>query len=623
MTREKPSSRGLFFILLLAGALLPSLVLPGLMFGNKVSQLVWTLVFLDLIVVGVLLQRQPLEFSAGWLDGLIGVILFLPLAANLGKPLICAVILTFSLLFLLAHFFLSSRQVAFVLAGTALVAALIGLADCWSFKIGLIPSLSEGYPGRLVGSFGQPNLFGCFLLLGLLGYLNILYVQGRTRFLNFAPIIVIGAAIFLTGSRAVSLALILSLMVVLLLVHRREELRLHLKFFTMTGVALMLSYLLATGVFQAETEVAFNPASETGLSRSITQVANMQGDQSAYQRFNYWFTAILMAKDHPLTGVGVGAYKHHVGDYMLPAAEKLHLTYDSFEQTLWPHNDFLHVLAEAGLPVFVLVLVLFIAIIIRTLRSWSNETLFLFAGFLAFSVCMMLGHPLRYPATTFAFVLVASQIFPRCQRRIILSTRSFLSCCVPVLLFIHLFLGWHVYDMSRLGRGFNAMVESKEKTVEGYSKIEQQWLLGSLEDDIHGWFFRDRLLTTLSQKAFFKDDRELAAYLLPRALEFRKMNSFHYFDFSISLLYFVLGDYDSSRDFAREAYENKPDVSVYFDVFHLNNAYIISRNEGMLLEKLISSKKIEMLKENGVVRNRHLDDRGVILRFPAQKRTKG
>lgn len=128
------------------------------------------------------------------------------------------------------------------------------------------------------------------------------------------------------------------------------------------------------------------------FQQRVQSIANPQ-EQSNIERRLLWHSAWNMFIDHPVTGVGMANFKQNYQEhYILPAAKEPHLGH--------AHNNFMHVLAEAGLlglgaliafwgylfiygvkgwckhrkPVFLLVLAVLLGIVLHGLTEYTWGT---------------------------------------------------------------------------------------------------------------------------------------------------------------------------------------------------------------------------------------------------------
>jgi O-antigen ligase len=199
--------------------------------------------------------------------------------------------------------------------------------------------------GRAVGPFiyGNPNDLAAHSIL-LLGPALALWASagrgGPQRWIGLGGAGLLTVLILLTQSRGAFLALgTMAMPSTLALVRRRPR-----------AVLAVLAFL--------GTALYFAPKSfwarMQGLSKatSVATIGEMDPEGSARQRFTVLRTAKRIIEDHPVVGVGLGAY------------ELAQYHYNPSLGYLDTHNTYLNVLAETGLPG----LALFLAIVISVLR---------------------------------------------------------------------------------------------------------------------------------------------------------------------------------------------------------------------------------------------------------------
>jgi O-antigen ligase len=189
--------------------------------------------------------------------------------------------------------------------------------------------LSQGFRGRWVGVFGDPNYLANYLGMIVPVALAFLAHRGtsrRVRLLCLTALVLAISAIVLTFSRGGFLGLVAGLVV--WSVRERAQ----------RGKALLLASALAAGV------AIFAPA--TYWERNET-VEDFQTDASALGRVYAWHVASAMNADRPIRGVGGGAFRDAWPIYAPPEARK----------ALVAHNIFLDTLGELGWVGFFLFLI--------------------------------------------------------------------------------------------------------------------------------------------------------------------------------------------------------------------------------------------------------------------------
>ena len=113
---------------------------------------------------------------------------------------------------------------------------------------------------------------------------------------------------------------------------------------------LVLTALFAGAYFGSQ----YFPARMQDVAADLTQWRSGAGDESSVgQRIGYYRTTLEIIREHPLAGVGPGAFADAY-------AEKVRGT--SAPATHNPHNDYLMIAAQAGLPALALLIALYVAL---------------------------------------------------------------------------------------------------------------------------------------------------------------------------------------------------------------------------------------------------------------------
>ncbi len=275
---------------------------------------------------------------------------------------------------------------------------------------GLLMNVAGGYSheGRYAWNFifSNPNDYATLTLL-VFG-LNMVAWQSATaawqRWAALIGAILMPVAILFTASRAGFLGLLV--FGVLVMLRSRQKVRMIL-----LGIVAALAVALAA------------PPKAWDRVRSLNKVKNTEvletsGDESARQRFMIWQIAWKAWKDHPMFGVGIGAAPHANLAYALSRNEW------RLARTRWnTHNTFLNVLAETGLPGFVL----FVGMFASTFRylhhvrktvepwvpEWGTDIRYLEAALVGFILCASFGvvHGIPYLYIFLAVTWVLASAF--------------------------------------------------------------------------------------------------------------------------------------------------------------------------------------------------------------------
>jgi len=242
--------------------------------------------------------------------------------------------------------------------------------------------------------FSNPNDFATLTLL-ILG-LTVVALQSATkgwqRAAAAAGVLILPVCVIFTQSRAGFLGL--ALFAVLLLLRTRPNIR-----------------LIALLVVAAGAVAFFAPSS---VWERIGGMHDIPTDASAYDRQTIWKVAAAIIQDHPLFGVGVGAYPDAHFDYSLLRAEWSNV------QGRWAtHSTWICITAETGFPGILLYFGMIgsvfrrLAVVRRrlppALEEWRLDLRYLEAGLAGFMMCASFGVyqslPFLYMYLAFAWVM--------------------------------------------------------------------------------------------------------------------------------------------------------------------------------------------------------------------------
>lgn len=151
----------------------------------------------------------------------------------------------------------------------------------------------------------------------------------------------------------------------------------------------------------------------------INRFAALSWDNPAFDRYRLdaWISAAAMIRERPLTGWGPGTWAVVYPHFRLPD-ETRHLPH--------AHNYFLHVGAEFGMPVVVLLLTIVIAVIVRGVRETNHTQYHLpvlatACALFGHLVCNMFDYTLSEGRNAMAFFLLLGGI--EAARRMALADR--------------------------------------------------------------------------------------------------------------------------------------------------------------------------------------------------------
>lgn len=188
---------------------------------------------------------------------------------------------------------------------------------------------------RANATFADPNILARFLVVTFL--FTVAELERRTswssRFMPMVAILLQGAGLGITGSRGGILALGVSSLIFVVLIPRRK--------LTLSAMALMILAIVAAAVL--------NPAIMARIESLRTGLLSASGGIREY----LWRSGMAMVRDHPLVGIGVGAFGvafTTIYPYFNP--------YSTFYVSL-SHTAILTVLAETGFIGFTVLFFIF------------------------------------------------------------------------------------------------------------------------------------------------------------------------------------------------------------------------------------------------------------------------
>lgn len=254
-----------------------------------------------------------------------------------------------------------ARLSSFFLIAAA-IAVIIGLVQYYSRVVlssdTLLPD-GRALVYAVTGLFSHKNFFSSalFLMLPFAGF-AVYKLSNKLRFIAVIITMAILVMILILKTRSVWVGLFAGTFVaVMLLLIRPGGVGLSSKMRKWVLVA-VLAFIAAFSVlfFAGDSEDDF---SFSGRVRSIADVES----QHNIHRINIWKGTLEIIKDHPVVGVGPGNWAIHIPLFFGHNFEELSAL--GWSQ---PHNDFLWVAAEKGVPGFVFYLSIYIAAIVMLFR---------------------------------------------------------------------------------------------------------------------------------------------------------------------------------------------------------------------------------------------------------------
>jgi len=289
--------------------------------------------------------------------------LWYPLLAFAGVALLSltrSVSLYLSLLDLaefLSYFFILFLTINFIRTHThrnrvfwALVAVCLissTYAVCQFYNIEFKFWARQGGRGNIFSTFGNPNRYSGFVgavIPAMMGY--FLCVKGLRKYILGFVIPLTYTGMMMTFTRGALLGLVVSLFCMLFLLIRFFGFK-FFKNYLKSILYLLCVFAAITAIFSTENPI--NYTQQTVTERAASAIAARE--VSVRQRLMIWQISLLMAKDNPIIGKGVGTYKYHYlwyqGKYFEDPANK-----DKLNLAVWAreaHNEYVQILAEMGI----------------------------------------------------------------------------------------------------------------------------------------------------------------------------------------------------------------------------------------------------------------------------------
>ncbi len=237
---------------------------------------------------------------------------------------------------------------------------------------------------NVIGMMSHKNVFSVvlFLTMPLIVY-GLLTISNAFRGIALFTLFLSLTLLFVLQTRSVWLALLVFAGVasVLLYLYRKSMVKAFA--LPLRRLAIMMSVTLLVAFLSAFllTRYSIGSARPVALSDEVEKVESLEKrvasifdttSPNRIKRLDIWMRTLEIFMDHPVMGVGAGNWKVVVPDYYRPDPDESY--YHNWRR---PHNDYLWVLAEKGVPGFVLFLLFFLsvgALLYRTLKSKVSGT---------------------------------------------------------------------------------------------------------------------------------------------------------------------------------------------------------------------------------------------------------
>ncbi len=292
---------------------------------------------------------------------------------------------------------------------------------------------------------------------------------------------------------------------------------------------------------------------------AVRSLVTSGGDVSIDTRFVLWSASLLMGVENPFWGVGLGNFNYSLADAQIIAQEKLGFLYETRTYTNWSHNEYLQLLAEGGLPAFLLFTGLAIWVFRRLLvgvvkEGRGNDPAFVYSHLLLFPFFFMavFSWPFR-----FAPLLALFALFLGCALshgptvtwtpdRLTRRTFQGLALCAVALI---------VYLMT-----LEAEVSSLQKKLhQGTSAAESFVDFQKLSYNPQTRYAAlTRILPQLSKEVLDEQNVDLALRLIPFAEDLTEMERAYWQWLLLARLYHLVGLQEKAREAAEMSIHQQP-----------------------------------------------------------------
>ena len=317
------------------------------------------------------------------------------------------------LYFIITNNINNEQQVNRILNIILIIGGLFGIYGIFQYQ-GIDFSFWTGNIRRqnVFGLFGNVNYFAEYLIIPLTITVSLFFAPQNKlkKILLLFGMIAMGTSLTVTFTRGSYLGFVASLifMSFLFLISRSKNfVKNNKKIFIIILVTIcIITFLL----------VVPTPLNKSGTViskfKSRISISQLTQDYSIKRRIATWKFTVLMIKDHPLLGSGIGTYKYNTLKYQAEFFEQ------GENRSLYPHgfaekahNEYLQLWAELGiigLGVFIWLMVCYFNYGVKTLKKIKNHykqaiLIGLMGSIVAVLVDGIFGFPLHLAATVVLF----------------------------------------------------------------------------------------------------------------------------------------------------------------------------------------------------------------------------
>jgi O-antigen ligase/Tfp pilus assembly protein PilF len=319
------------------------------------------------------------------------------------------------LYFIIVNNIYNERQIKRIIGAVIIVGALFGIYGILQYNGIDFPFWIGNYGrGKVFGLFGNAGYFAEYLMLPLPITISLFLVsKNKTlKILLLMGILTMASSIALTFTRTPYLSLVISFIFMLLLFVISQGKRLfkeNIKIFIVIFIAIVLIvslFVIPTSLNEKGTVIS--------KIKKRTSISNIGNEFSTGRRTAIWKYTMLMIKDHPWFGAGIGTFKYNSLRYQAKFFDqednRALYPYGAADKT---HNEYLQLGAELGiigLIIFIWIMLAYFNYGLKILKREKDRykqgmIIGLMGSVTAFLVDSIFWFPLHHSFTSFLFWL--------------------------------------------------------------------------------------------------------------------------------------------------------------------------------------------------------------------------
>ncbi len=333
------------------------------------------------------------------------------------------------------------------LVWVALLQGLIGILQYYDIGFTNLPGANE----KPYGLMGNRNLFGSAQVFIAPFVFYMLFIGNRFwKFISGMSLTIVALSIFLSQTRSAWLAFVAVILVSLILTiifsptNRKKWM-----IGTAVGVLIITALISLFLAADIDGELVQSVKSRAVTITGSTSANNTTASSTITDRLQIWKQTGKLIKDHPLLGVGPGNWKLTILKYGTEGLAWANGIYSPDR----PHNVYLQVASETGIPGAILYFTIWILIAlagIKAVLKTKNEdqkilVIIMLAGLAAVAVDAMFSFPMERIEHSMYMILIGAFILNSYINSRTDSDQKLWTLKKPVLIGISLILAFNLF----------------------------------------------------------------------------------------------------------------------------------------------------------------------------------